>query len=396
MRSRNLKITSSAFALALGFSSLTTVAQEMPTNAELWETIQQQKAAIDATVTAMEASMGSTSSMGSKTSLGGYGELHFNGGKEDKIDYHRYVLFIGHEFNSKMRFFSEFELEHSLAGEGKPGEVELEQAFVEFDLNERTTSSVGLQLVPVGILNETHEPPTFYGVERNAVEKNIIPSTWWEAGVKFTGKLGTKVQYDAMLHSGLMTPTTGSNAFLIRKGRQKVANAKWKNTAYTGRLTWMPAPGVNFGVSLQHQDDLTQSQGTAGTATSATLFEGHADIRRQISSNIEIGVRALYAQWKLNGTSAAALGRDKQKGWYIEPSYKYSFGNGQAFGTFIRLSAYDNNAGNVTATENKQTTVGVNYWPHPSVVLKADYQIDNMANVAKDDNRINLGIGVMF
>ena len=151
MRSRNLKITSSAFALVLGFSSLTTVAQEMPTNAELWETIQQQQAAIDATVTAMEASMGSTSSMGSKTSLGGYGELHFNGGKEDKIDYHRYVLFIGHEFNSKMRFFSEFELEHSLAGEGKPGEVELEQAFVEFDLNERTTSSVGLQLVPVGI-----------------------------------------------------------------------------------------------------------------------------------------------------------------------------------------------------------------------------------------------------
>ena len=156
MRSRNLKITSSAFALALGFSSLTTVAQEMPTNAELWETIQQQQAAIDATVTAMEASMGSTSSMGFKTSLGGYGELHFNGGKEDKIDYHRFVLFIGHEFNSKMRFFSEFELEHSLAGEGKPGEVELEQAFVEFDLNERTTSSVGLQLVPVGILNETH------------------------------------------------------------------------------------------------------------------------------------------------------------------------------------------------------------------------------------------------
>ena len=54
MRSRNLKITSSAFAIALGFSSLTTVAQEMPTNAELWETIQQQQAAIDATVTAME------------------------------------------------------------------------------------------------------------------------------------------------------------------------------------------------------------------------------------------------------------------------------------------------------------------------------------------------------
>ena len=111
-----------------------------------------------------------------------------------------------------------------------------------------------------------------------------------------------------MLHSGLMTPTTGSNAFLIRKGRQKVANAKWKNTAYTGRLTWMPAPGVNFGVSLQHQDDLTQSQGTAGTATSATLFEGHADIRRQISSNIEIGVRALLQAAVRKRTAREARG----------------------------------------------------------------------------------------
>ena len=32
-----------------------------------------------------------------------------------------------------MRFFSELEVEHSIAGEGKVGEVELEQAYIEWD-----------------------------------------------------------------------------------------------------------------------------------------------------------------------------------------------------------------------------------------------------------------------
>ena len=43
-------------------------------------------------------------------------------------------------------------------------------------------------LVPVGFLNEVHEPPTFYGVERNPVEKNVIPTTWWEGGIGISSR----------------------------------------------------------------------------------------------------------------------------------------------------------------------------------------------------------------
>ena len=234
-------MASSIFALTLAFGATSTVAQEMPSAAEMWEIIKKQQEQIsalerklgsteqvaaenkqkveetemmvEATVAAIEENIDATGSgSSSSTSLGGYAELHYNGGEADEIDFHRFVIFMGHEFNDRMRFFSELEVEHSIAGEGKVGEIELEQAFVEFDLTENTTSSVGLQLVPVGILNETHEPPTFYGVERNAVEKNIIPATWWEAGVKFTGKLGENLQYDAMVHSGLATPTTAKKS----------------------------------------------------------------------------------------------------------------------------------------------------------------------------------------
>lgn len=421
MKINQLNVTSSIFALSLAFGASAGTAQEMPSAEEMWQLIKQQQEqisrledklgitekaveentekveetemALEATAAAIEDS--SSSSVGgttSGTSLGGYAELHYNGGDKDQVDFHRFVLFVGHEFNERMRFFSELEIEHSLAGDGKPGEVELEQAFVEFDLTDDLTSSVGLQLIPVGILNETHEPPTFYGVERNDVEKNIIPSTWWEAGVKLSGKIGETIQYDAMVHSGLKTPIAGGNAFLIRKGRQKVAEATWKNAAFTGRLTWMPLAGVSLGASVQYQDDLTQT----GAPTSATLFEAHADIRRQVSTSSEFSIRALYAQWNLNSMEAELIGRDVQRGWYVEPSYKYSFDNGQAIGFFTRYSSFDNNAGNIINTANKQTSFGVNYWPHENVALKADYQIDNRADEATEDNRINLGIGVQF
>ena len=166
----------------------------------------------------------------------------------------------------------------------------------------------------------------------------------------------------------------------------------WKNTAFTGRLSWMPVAGVNLGASIQYQDDLTQT----AAPTSATLIEGHADIRHQISPASQLGLRALYAQWNLDSQEAELIGRDIQRGWYIEPSYKYSFGNGKAIGIFARYSTFDNNAGSVLETANKQTSFGVNYWPHQDIALKADYQIDNNADETKDDNRINLGIGVQF
>ena len=127
-----------------------------------------------------------------KVTLGGYGELHYqdvetDGGTDSRsMDAHRYVLFFGYDFTDKVRFRSEFELEHGLtcADSDCPGEVELEQMYIEMDHTDKFSSRVGIMLTPVGILNENHEPPTFYGVERNEVEKYLIPTTWWAGGVQ--------------------------------------------------------------------------------------------------------------------------------------------------------------------------------------------------------------------
>ena len=331
-----------------------------------------------------------TTSSKSDTTIGGYGELHYNNitnnytdEKTREVDFHRFVLFFGHQFTNKTRFFSEVELEHSLAGEGKKGEVELEQAYVEHDINEQFTAKGGLFLMPIGILNETHEPTTFYGVERNPVEKDILPTTWWEGGAALNVKMAPGLALDVGITSGLNTPLTGSNAFKPRSGRQKVSEANANDLAYTGRIKYTAIPGLELAASLQYQSDLSQGEVGFDTA-SATLFTAHAIYTAQ-----QFSIRALYAQWDIDGAQAKALGRDKQKGFYIEPAYRFN----EEFGIFARYNEWDNNAGDMQQTRKSQTNVGVNYWLHENVVIKFDLEKQGGAN---DADGFNLGIGYDF
>lgn len=322
----------------------------------------------------------------SATTIGGYGELHYNnitdnksGNDKKEFDFHRFVLFFGHEFTSNTRFFSELEVEHSISGDGQNGEVELEQAYIEHDFSDALTAKAGLFLMPVGIINETHEPPAFYGVERNPVEKDILPATWWEAGLNLNIKAAPGLAFDAAVTSGLNV----GDDYKIRGGRQKVSKAKADDLAYTARVKYTAVPGLELAATAQYQSDLTQGAGDVDTA-SATLITAHA-----IYSIENFTIKALYAQWDIDGQEAKALGRDEQSGYYIEPSYRFN----ESFGVFARYNAWDNNAGNGDDTEVTQTNVGVNYWLHENVVFKADYE---KVGGAKDADGFNLGVGYQF
>ncbi len=324
----------------------------------------------------------------SGVTIGGYGELHYNalenqkaGGKNKyEVDFHRFVLFFGKEFSNDVRFFSEFELEHALAGEGKEGEVELEQAFIDVALNDTHTARGGVFLVPVGILNETHEPPTFYGVERNPIEGKIIPSTWWEAGAGVYGELAPGLAYDAYVHSGLKNSDAN-----IRSGRQKVSEAEASHGAFTGRLKWTGIPGVEIAGTLQLQQDMTQ--GASADEASAILFETHA-----VYQNGPIGMRALYATWNIDGDAAASTGKDEQTGFYLEPSYKLN----EKLGVFARYNMWDNAAGDNSDSEYTQIDIGANYWIHEDVVVKVDYQDQSVPNGKDEMDGINIGLGYNF
>jgi len=343
----------------------------------------------EAVAVATEEAAKSAKLLSDKTTIGGYGELHYNNldgkdGASDKkeVDFHRFVLFFGHEFTDDLRFFSELELEHSLSGDGKDGEVELEQAYIEYDINDQHRVKGGLFLTPVGIINETHEPPTFYGTERNPVEKNIIPSTWWEAGVMFSGDIAEGFSYDVAATSGLNT--SDGSSYKVRSGRQKASKAEAEDFAYTGRIKWTGIPGLELAATVQYQEDITQSNDS--TAGSATLFETHAVFERG-----NFGLRALYATWDLDGNGPKSIGADEQTGWYIEPSYQLS----KHFGVFARYNEWDNQAGNSSDSEYEQIDLGVNWWPHQDVVVKVDYQ-DQDAPTGKEQDGFNVGLGYQF
>ncbi|MBL4783344.1 MAG: porin [Porticoccaceae bacterium] len=314
-----------------------------------------------------------------KTKIGGYGELHYNDkkGSDNEVDIHRFVLYVEHEFTDDIRFFSEVELEHSIAGEGKSGEVEMEQAYIEWDYTKNHSATFGQFLIPIGLINETHEPETFYGVERNSVEKNIIPATWWEAGAMLGGEIAPGFTYDLAVTSGLNTPTSGKNAYLPRKGRQKVSKATAEEFAYTGRLKYTAIEGLELAATVMYQEDIAQGKGADDAG--AMLLEAHAAYQ---SGNFAL--RALYAMWDIDGAEAEALGRDEQDGWYIQPSYKLT----PKLGVFARYSEWDNNAGDSADTEIEEWDLGFNYWLVDNVVFKADW-----ANQKNGDDSFNLGIG---
>lgn len=395
LMTRTILAVAAAAGLGVLGAPLTGAAQA-PSNEELWKALEKQREEIERLEQQLKTMADRVEQAGregwwTRTSVGGYGELHYNGGNRDEIDFGRAVIFVGHQFTDSIRFYTEWDLEHAVAGEGENGELELEQAYLQFDFTKNFLATTGLFLIPVGILNETHEPPTFYGVERNQVETSIIPTTWWEAGGGLTATFEGGWRADFAFTSGLEVPTTGPNAFKIRNGRQKVSEATAKDFAYTGRIRWTGLPGVEVGVTGQFQNDLTQ--GAPGAETEATLFEAHTDIQKY-----GFGLRALYARWDLDSAAAEAVGRDMQYGWYVEPSYRYTFQSIGDVGVFYRHSEWNNEAGDAVLVDRKfkQDQVGLNYWPHPLVVLKFDYQFDDAPSGELDDNRVNLGIGFQF
>lgn len=319
-----------------------------------------------------------------RVKIGGYGELHYNNFEDgdDQIDFHRFVLFFGAKITDNIRFFSELELEHAVAGNDEPGEVELEQTFIEFDLNDITRVQGGLFLVPVGILNETHEPTTFYGVERNRVETRIIPTTWREGGGQLLGQIGaTGVSYNLAIHSGLAVDPAEVE---LRDGRQSVAEALANDPAVTGRLRYSGIPGLEVAATVQYQNDLSQ-QGGDGLGE-AYLYEGHVQWGLG-----PFGLRALYAMWDIKGVAADALVRDNQFGYYIEPFFELTPGVG-VFARYEELEEAED-------LPEENITFGTNYWPHPQVVLKADYQLretEQADGSTEDGDSFNLGIGYVF
>ena len=351
-------------------------------------------------------------SIADKTTIGGYGELHYNNfmgdvpagasREKDQIDFHRFVLFVGHRFNDWISFKSELELEHSNTENG--GAVELEQAYLDFNFSQKLNAKAGVFLMPVGFLNETHEPTTFYGVERNTIETRIIPTTWWEAGVSVYGEIAPGWKYQTGVTSNLAAENYkdfGTKG--VREARRNVSEAPAEDVAFHARLDYSGLPGLTVGASVVTGNTGQNNAKLNGADARLTLWDLHARY------NVDrLDLRALYAQGhlgdaaKINNAFVGFNTASRFYGWYAEAAYHVWKNGDHDLAPFIRYEKWDTqanlpaNAVRNVESNNDIWTVGANYWPHPQVVLKADYQKFDKPDGDKGDKRINLGLGYMF
>ena len=341
-----------------------------------------------------------------KTAVGGYGELHYNNNNgAGKIDFHRYVLFFSHRYNDSIVMNSEFELEHAIAGGGssikEKGEVELEQAYIGHNWKEYgmpdTDMKYGVFLIPCGITNEIHEPPTFYGVERNTVEKEICSNTRWEGGIQATHAVP---DWDLTIIAGVHSSLTTSDGD-IRGGRDKVASATMNKEAYSGAFRWTGAyPGLELGYSWEYAPDMNEGQ--SGPQVEGTMHAVHANYMPSRG----FGARAFYGLWDLKCPAAgtdhnacATNGRNHQWGYFYEGSYRFDVTETQSMGFFVRRENWDDKAGTKTGTTTKNNTTrnsaGLNWWLTDAAVLKIDWE-KKKAFGSNAVNGVNLGMGYSF
>jgi len=344
---------------------------------------------------------------GSASSLGGYGELHLSstddgeGGRVGEVDFHRFVLFFGHQYDENFRFYSELETEHALAGDGEPGEVELEQAFIEYG-SETLPFRVraGLVLVPFGHLNTVHEPTAFLGVERPKVDSIIIPTTWREAGIGLGGTIGDRAGYEAYLISGLNAAAFTADKGL-RGGRTGVAEAYAGAPAAVARLHAEPVLGLEMALSGYYGDaganhpDKQVEVGVAGSAFDLR-YKAHA-----IEARSEIAVFSLTGTGNLAEADGAAVG-SVLTGGYVELGVDLLelAGREQELIPSVRYERYDTTAevadGLVDAeTAGTDLVFGLTWRPIPQVAFKLDH-IVRTAEAGSEEQVTSMGLGYMF
>ena len=335
---------------------------------------------------ALDESFGKTGTdFTDRFTIGSYGEIHSRvGDGDDNIDFHRLVGLLNFQVTDKLKFVSEVEFEHVFYHDEANGdedlEIEVEQAYFEYSVADDFLINAGIQLVPVGIVNVTHEPTTFFGVERPNVEKYIIPSTWWEGAVGVVKTFDNGLQFDVMGHTAM---DMGSDGY-IRSGHGKLDLHEYtegQSWGVTGRARYTGISGVELASTLQYQQDVSS---TVAGDQSTFLAEGHGIYRK---GGFEF--RALAAYWNVDGF--ADPDTEDQWGYYLEPSYTFDIPWGKT-GVFARFSQYE--YFNTTRKESKEYSAGVNYWPIDEVVLKVDYT--HIDEGGTNNETVNFGIGYFF
>ncbi len=351
-----------------------------------------------------------------KLTVGGYGEITYNQPETQngELDVQRLVMMFGYKFSDKVQFFTEIEYEHVK-------EVFVEQAFVNYAVGDNISVRGGLMLVPMGIINEYHEPTTFNGVERPGVDNKIVPTTWREIGVGVNGRIpDLDLSYQAYIFNGFKSAEADGediNGLLkgssgLRGGRQKGIQSTVSTPTLSAKFDYYGILGLRMGLSgyfgkTQADDKIEDIDGTTiGIAMvgfdaryNYKKFEARGEFIYTSLSDTE-EYNELTGNDDLSKNLGSAL-----MGYYGEIGYNVlPLSAKQRLVAFARYENYDTHADTEDSFvvrndeyNRNDITFGLSYHIVDGVVVKGDYQIkDNASSGADVNNQLNFGIGVWF
>lgn len=368
-------------------------------------------------------------------SIGGYGELLLNEyvtdelnskgvlvSKDDVFDALRAVLYVGYKFNDQWVVNGEFEFEH--AGTGGGGSASVEFLTIDYMPRDYLNFRVGLVLIPMGLINEIHEPTFFFGANRPEVERQIIPTTWRENGAGIFGTLGERVRYRMYAVNGMNA--SGFSVTGLRGGRQKGSKALANNWAFVGRFDVDVIDGLIMGGSVytgksgQGQLSCGPTCGTAAPVNGAvvpgtltTLYEVHAEYKRwgltvqALLTQAFIGDAGLLNVALGNAPTSGKAVAKSMLGYYVVAAYDVLpliFSETKmSLEPYFRYEWLDTQnempTGYMRNLKYRQDiyTVGLQFKPISQVVFKLDYQnIRPESNADAVADKVRFAVGYVF
>ena len=397
-----------------------------------------------------------THAKGNRLSVGGYGEVaysrHFYSDniyrysnpskyKDDpsngRFDIPHAVIYLGYDFGRGWTFGTEIEFEHTGTGsaieletdEGgeyeheieKGGEVELEQFWLQKSFAPWANLRMGHIIVPVGLNNAHHEPLNFFTVYRPEGENTILPSTWHDTGVSFWGRYGDW-RYELQVTAGL-------NALMFSRDN-------WVKNGVKSAFEFKPANKYGFSARVDNYTvkglrmALSTYYGRAMHNTSPNEMEGEGKTYDKVNGNVWIGSFDFTYKgynWIVRGQAdygtlsdaaqvSSAKSRQPKNSPYnttpvgkaataigMEAGYDvfsqitklhadnqrlYIFGRYEYYDSYIKESSqpsYD-------YTQRQRLAFGVNYYPIPQIVIKAEYSNRLFKDQYNNEPSLNIGI----
>jgi hypothetical protein len=354
-------------------------------------------------------------------SIGGYAEGSYHrqhdSDSSDEWDLTRAVLYLGYKFTDRLVWNSEIEFEHATTEQ--EGSVNVEFATLDYLWQPAANFRVGEVLVPMGFVNQVHEPPFYYGTRRPEPERVIIPATWGENGVGVFGDVGEQLHYQAYVVAGLdalgFTPDEG-----IRDGRQGASESLAEDLGWVGRLDFDVVPGLRVGGSYftgrsgqDQQVDLGGGMIADVPHARTTLWEAHAEWRRR-----GLLARALWTEGRIGNTGelSALLSTlegepmpiaSELRGGYIEAGYDLMPllrpGSDASLEPFFRYEYVDpqqdvpDGFARMEDARSRTLIPGIQWKPIPNVALKVDWRRKQaLRGGHHQGDELGFGFGLVF